>query len=496
LELIDTMVEKGQIEEIGKKTVMKGEDYFGGGKKFNLKQELESRNPTTFESATGKIKPKDETIIYGVSKKTIPVDKTAFAQTMKESNLLRDIGNPLNKKPTVPKGVDEPAGQYHAFIGESKSVGGTFRGTRISLGSGKGVTGVVTSTGITKPTYPSFPVNKFTGTKVNVGSGDATSTKVSQSKVIPALPVNKFTENKVSLGSGSGLSNIKDVRGLSTKPDVVGITTSKINVKKFNEPKIEKGDTVIDGEKGSLIVKNKIEGVVKPLGKTKINSPYKSAQVQVPKVKASVKPPKVSPKIKQIVTPNVIQGQETGSVLSAIQKTSQKQVTKQQPKLKQVKRVKQMSRLTTGTALVTGLQTKTAQVQMTAMKTPPVFNRITTKKRIIIIVPIPEPESKSTRRTKRGNKAGFIGNVRLDNVMGMYKRKEITYGAKKVTKLERQDARLTSGTSNRIAQPASGLLKTKKKKKEKKTSVFGGGKDEFKGFGSKKKGKKKSSLFG
>ena len=78
----------------------------------------------------------------------------------------------------------------------------------------------------------------------------------------------------------------------------------------------------------------------------------------------------------------------------------------------------------------------------------------------------------------------------------MYKRKEITYGAKKVTKLERQDARLTSGTSNRIAQPASGLLKTKKKKKEKKTSVFGGGKDEFKGFGSKKKGKKKSSLFG
>ena len=104
-------------------------------------------------------------------------------------------------------------------------------------------------------------------------------------------------------------------------------------------------------------------------------------------------------------------------------------------------------------------------------------------------------QTTSISKNKKGKKAGFIGNVRLDNIMGMYKRKEITYGEKKVTKLERQDARLTSGTSNRISMPASGLLKTKKKKKEKKTSIFGGGKDEFAGFESKtkkKKGKKKT----
>ena len=100
---------------------------------------------------------------------------------------------------------------------------------------------------------------------------------------------------------------------------------------------------------------------------------------------------------------------------------------------------------------------------------------------------MPKVEEKvSTRKGKRRKKAGFIGNVRLDNIMGMYKRKEITYGAKKVTKLERQDMRLTAGTKNRIALPSSGLLKTKKKKK----NMFGKkSKDEFSGFESKPKKK-------
>jgi len=76
----------------------------------------------------------------------------------------------------------------------------------------------------------------------------------------------------------------------------------------------------------------------------------------------------------------------------------------------------------------------------------------------------------------------------------MYKRKEITYGERKVTKLERQDARLTTGTPNRMSMPASGLLKTKKKKQKKTETVFGRTvtktKDEFTGFGSKAKKKK------
>ncbi len=78
--------------------------------------------------------------------------------------------------------------------------------------------------------------------------------------------------------------------------------------------------------------------------------------------------------------------------------------------------------------------------------------------------------------------------------MGMYKRKEITYGQKKVAKLERQDMRLTARTPNRIAMPASSLLKTKKKKKSKSETILGRTvtktKDEFTGFGDKPKGKK------
>jgi len=79
--------------------------------------------------------------------------------------------------------------------------------------------------------------------------------------------------------------------------------------------------------------------------------------------------------------------------------------------------------------------------------------------------------------------------------MGMYKRKEITYGQKKVTKLERQDMRLTAGTKNRITLPSSGLLKTKKKKKSKSETILGRTvskpKDEFTGFKTKKQTKRR-----
>ena len=150
--------------------------------------------------------------------------------------------------------------------------------------------------------------------------------------------------------------------------------------------------------------------------------------------------------------------------------------------------------------LDTGLKQKqmTTTAQVPLLKTP-VTRQTRTPKPLPIILPRIELMDKPAKRGKRGKKAGFIGNVRLDNVMGMYKRKEITYGQSKVTKLERQDARLTSGTSNRISMPSSSLLTKKKKKTKKSVSVFGGGKDEFKGFVTKtvkkkkKKGKKKKS---
>ena len=151
--------------------------------------------------------------------------------------------------------------------------------------------------------------------------------------------------------------------------------------------------------------------------------------------------------------------------------------------------------------LDTGLKTTqmTTATQIPLLRTPTYSKQQTNTGKILL--PREALNAKKTSGGKRGKKAGFIGNVRLDNIMGMYKRKEITYGQSKVAKLERQDGRLTSGTPNRITQPSSKLLKTKKKKQNKTETIFGRTvtktKDEFSGFGSKKKGKKKkSSLFG
>jgi hypothetical protein len=197
----------------------------------------------------------------------------------------------------------------------------------------------------------------------------------------------------------------------------------------------------------------------------------------------------VSHKIKQIITPKVSQKTETGLMQKTVQATRQKTAQK----IKQAQKLRAVQSQVAITAVVA----KTAQVQTTAMMKPPVFKKTVTRKPVIIMnIDLPVPERKP-KKTKRGKKAGFIGNVRLDNIMGMYKRKEITYGQKKVSRLERQDMRLTAGTPNRIAMPASGLLKTKKKKKGKTKSVFGrNSKDEFAGFTSKpkkkSKGKKKS----
>jgi len=137
------------------------------------------------------------------------------------------------------------------------------------------------------------------------------------------------------------------------------------------------------------------------------------------------------------------------------------------------------------TKLDTGLKAKQMTATMPLLKSQAL--KTTHKKAVVLPIILPREELKvKTRRGKRGKKAGFIGNVRLDNIMGMYKRKEITYGKRKVSKLERQDARLTAKTSNRISTPASGLLKSKKKKKKKTESILGRTvtktKDEFSGF--------------
>ena len=176
----------------------------------------------------------------------------------------------------------------------------------------------------------------------------------------------------------------------------------------------------------------------------------------------------------------------------------------QETALKTQQELKTPQRLKTGMRMETGLKLDTGSKLMTQQKTAlsfssPIKTQSRTQRPKALPFVLPKVEETETRgKRKRGKKAGFIGNVRLDNIMGMYKRKEITYGGKKVRKLERLDMKLTTKTPDRISQPSSKLLKSKKKKKPKtETDLLGNvslkSKSDFKGFTEKKTKKKRKT---
>jgi hypothetical protein len=154
---------------------------------------------------------------------------------------------------------------------------------------------------------------------------------------------------------------------------------------------------------------------------------------------------------------------------------------KQDPTIKQTPNVRSRVRA----KAMTGLKLSQDVTQIQPSIIPQItFTRRTetSRKKVPPILPLPELRQRDRKgKGKKGKKAGFIGNVRLDSIVGMYKRKEITYGAKKVRKLERLDMRLTANTPNRLSTPSSSLLKTKKKKKT-ETILGRKTKDEFSGF--------------
>ena len=143
---------------------------------------------------------------------------------------------------------------------------------------------------------------------------------------------------------------------------------------------------------------------------------------------------------------------ETGLKQESVQKTLSDQLTKVQSRSDLGSKVKPSIKLDS----VQKLGTKQTTAQAPLLEIP--IKQRTKPKGGLVWIPTVDLEDKPAKRGKRGKKKGFIGNVRLDNIMGMYKRKEITYGQKKVTKLERLDMRLTSKTPNRISQPSSKLL--------------------------------------
>lgn len=369
IEIVEDLVEKGRIKEVGKKTVIQGSDYFAGGKSAGqLKSTLESRNPTQYRNIKGEWKPRDESILYE-SRDSTRLDTVAFKQTMKESNLLRELERPINqptKKINIPDGVQTPTSKTK-FTGESTKSGQTLASTTVKETSKKFRKQVAKADVKTSP-YRSAIIGSATKASAVVGTKSLTSTKV---------------------------------------------------------------DTGV-------------------------------------KIQQNIK---------------------TGLIQETALKTQQELKTPQ--RLKQPVRMK----LDTGLKLDTGTKLKTQQKSLSIYASPVRMESKLQRPKPAFIPPIPELAQRDRKgKGKRGKKAGFIGNVRLDNIIGMYKRKEITYGAKKVRKLERLDMRLTTKTPNRLSAPSSSLLKTRKKKKNKTETIFGRTvpktKDKFSGFKENKEKKK------
>ena len=149
-----------------------------------------------------------------------------------------------------------------------------------------------------------------------------------------------------------------------------------------------------------------------------------------------------------------------------------------------------------GMILKTGVKLLTGQALITKapLDIPQRFKYQPPKVPVVINFDI-EDNKRRKKKSIGGKRSGFIGNVRLDNIMGVYKRKEITYGEQRIARLEAQDKRISRRTKNRIANP-SGLLKEKKRYKSRTENILGQtrskSKDEFSGFKSVKVKSKKS----
>jgi len=112
-----------------------------------------------------------------------------------------------------------------------------------------------------------------------------------------------------------------------------------------------------------------------------------------------------------------------------------------------------------------------------------------------IYIPKAELESQLKKKVKKGEKADFIGNVRLDSIYNVYKRRDITYGASKVAKLEKQDKLVSKRVPNMLTSATPEMKKKSGTKKKKSETILGfeftKTKDEFNSFGSSLTGSKK-----
>lgn len=270
--------------------------------------------------------------------------------------------------------------------------------------------------------------------------------------------------------------------------------------KKTGEELKEKARSSLGTAKSNYVIGTALVGsaylettpaVATPFTKPQLTSPTKS--IEIPSTITNVRE---TPAVK--ISSGIIPLTATKTLTSTRQVTQTKLETAQVPKLETKISTAQIQRpvTITTTKLVVKQTAKLSlkQAQAFAKPTP----TLTTTKRPIVPTPfIPriELESQLKKKVKKGAKADFIGNVRLDSIYNVYKRRDITYGAKKVAKLEKQDKRVSKRVPNMLTSATSKMKKGGGKKKKKSETLLGfeftKTKDEFNSFGSSLTGSKK-----
>ena len=162
---------------------------------------------------------------------------------------------------------------------------------------------------------------------------------------------------------------------------------------------------------------------------------------------------------------------DTSSIVGTKEKQRQvtTTVTKQIATTRQVPVVRNVPKA----AITFKIKTKTALALVTPLAPMP---RIPTKVRPAV-APIYIPTGKKVEQRKKKKKKSkprkdFLGNVSEVSILGVYKRKDITYGRKKITKLQTKDKRLFKTAKNKLITPKESSLK-RRRKKTKKNIILG-----------------------
>lgn len=370
-------------------------------------------------------------------------------------NLERDFGNAsdlprMGSKPDLRKGTsidynelfsrDRPSNNYHAFIGESKSIGKQFQGTRIELGSGVGSSfkrGSSTPS-ITPPSKPaSTPTFRPKDETIVTGRGGL--------QLILKSPevIKQESQFKMYPIRLEGKGSILKIKPKKKKPETK--TNEAYLIKPVNTyEQVQQYETVYFPPQFKYDYKSiQTQSLV-------LSSP------QMQKISTRL----ISPQMQKLETPQMQKQQ-----LKIKQKLKTRQILKEKTKYQERQKYRQSPVLKS--ALVTKLTaptlTKQITIQIPKLRTP------TPPPKLRMLIPDPprpprrDPprkkgglglpvENKIPKSVKKKQKArdDFLGHSSEIQIGGLFKRKEITYGDKKISRLLQGDVRVVKGKSRNI----------------------------------------------